>query len=167
MSFQVLVGFLEVGVQLLFTHATDDAASRAVTAIGCAPIGDQKEHAIRISMDQTRDRHVGIFAARIGHFERGPVGLLDPRNHLATDRTVRIFRVDEIEKMGCNGEGQLVSGQDDAGALFSGKCELLFELLEVGDPVFKLPFPVVPKLGSDVWPKTWSERKEPLIGGFG
>ncbi len=68
--------------------------------------------------------------------------------------------------MGCNGERKLVSGQNYPGAFFAGKCELLFELLEVGDPVFELPFPVVPELGSNIWPKTRGESKEPLIGGF-
>ena len=118
-------------------------------------------------MDQSRDRHVGIFAARVGHFERGAVGLFDPRNHLATDRAIRIFGIDQIEKVRGNCERQLGSGQDHPGAFFPGKCDLLFELLEIGDAVFKLPFPVVPKLGYDIGPETWSEGKEAFIGGFG
>jgi hypothetical protein len=153
-------------MQLLFADATDDTAASAVAAIGCASIRDQKKHAIGIPMDETRNGHVRIFAARIGHLERGPVGLFDARDDLATDWTVRIFRVNEIEKMRCNRERKLVSGQNYAGALFPRKRDLLFELLQIGDPVFELPFPVVPEFGSDIWPKAGSERKEPLIGGF-
>ncbi len=166
MSFQVLVGLFEIGMQLLFTDATDDTTASAVAAIGCAPIRHQKEHAVGIPMDKTRDGHVGVFAARIGHLKRRSVGLFDPRNDLATDRTIRVFGVDEIEKMGRNGERKLVSGQNYTSALFAGKRELPFELLQVGDAVFELPFPIVPEFGSDIWPKTRRERKEPLIGGF-
>ena len=66
-----------------------------------------------------------------------------------------------------NRQRELVSGQDHPGALFGGQSDLLFELLKVGDPVFQLPFPVVPEFGSDIGPETWGEGKEPLIGGFG
>jgi hypothetical protein len=109
---------------------------------------------------------VGVFAARIGHLKRRSVGLFDPRNDLATDRTIRVFGVDEIEKMGRNGERKLVSGQNYTSALFAGKRELPFELLQVSDAVFELPFPIAPEFGSDIRPKTRRERKEPLIGGF-
>jgi len=118
-------------------------------------------------VDEPWDRHVGILAARIGHLCRGPVGLFDAWDNLATDRTVWVLWVNEIKKMWCHGQRELVSRQNYAGALLAGKGDLLFELLQVSDSVFKLPFPVVPELGIDIGPKAWCEGKEPLIGGFG
>src|SRR5438270_3048100 len=40
--FEIAEGLLEVGVQLLFAHAADDAASRAITAVARATIGHEK-----------------------------------------------------------------------------------------------------------------------------
>ena len=118
-------------------------------------------------MDQSRYRHMRILAARIGHFERRPVSLFDPRDHLAPDRAIWIVRINEIEKMGRDGQRKFVTGQNNPSALFGRERNLLFELLQVGDTVFKLPFPVVPELGNNIGPETWGEGKEPLIGGFG
>ena len=83
MRFQIPVSFLKIDMQLLFAGAADDTTAGAIAAIGCAPIGDQKEDAIRVPMDQSGNRHVGIFAARVGHFERRAVSLLNARDHLA------------------------------------------------------------------------------------
>ena len=80
---------------------------------------------------------------------------------------MRVVRINEIEKMRRDGERKFVTGQNNPGALFGREGNLLFELLQVGDPVFQLPFPVVPEFGSDIGPETWGEGKEPLIGGFG
>src|ERR1700742_3272600 len=118
-------------------------------------------------MNQSGDRHMGVFAARVCHFQRRPVGFFHPRNDLAPNWAVWIFRINEIEKVGRNCQRELVSREDYPSALFGRKCNLLFKLLKVGDPVFKLPFPVVPELGNDVWPETWGEGKETLISGFG
>jgi len=151
----------------LFAYAADDTATGAVAAIGRASISDQEQDAIWVSVDEPWDRHLGVFAAGIGHLGRGPVGLFDAGDNLATNRTVWVFWVDEIEKMWCHRKREFVSGQNYAGALFGGKGDLLLKLLQVSDSVFKLPFPVIPVLRFDLGPKAWSEGKEPLIGGFG
>ena len=44
--FEIAKRFLEIGVQFLFAHATDDAAAGAISAITRATIRDQKQHAI-------------------------------------------------------------------------------------------------------------------------
>jgi hypothetical protein len=80
---------------------------------------------------------------------------------------MRVFPVDKVEEMRCDGQGKFVSGEDYPSTFFGRECDSLFKLLEVGDPVFKLPFPIVPEFGSDIGPETWGEGKEPLIGGFG
>jgi hypothetical protein len=118
-------------------------------------------------MDEAWDRHVGIFAAGVGHFEWSTVGLFNTRDYLATNRAKRVFRVDKVEEMRCDCQRKFVSGEDYPRTFFGRERDPLFKLLEVGDPVFKLPFPIVPELGSDIGPETWGEGEEPLIGGFG
>jgi hypothetical protein len=108
-----------------------------------------------------------IFAARIGHFDWRPVRLFDPGDDLAADRTIWVLGIDEIEKMRSNSQCQLISREDNSSAFFAGKGDLLFELLQVGNPIFKLPLPIVPKFGSDIGPESRGKRKEPLVSGFG
>ena len=39
-GFQIPVSLLKIGMQLLFAHAADDAASGTIAAIGSAPVCD-------------------------------------------------------------------------------------------------------------------------------
>src|SRR5450432_3568233 len=107
MLFEITKRFFEIGVQLLVAHPARDAAARAIPTVTRTTIRHEKEDAIRISMDQSRYRHVRILAAGIGHIiGRGPC-LLDPRNDLTPDRAIRIFAFDQVEKMRRDGEGKL------------------------------------------------------------
>jgi hypothetical protein len=108
-----------------------------------------------------------IFTAGVRHLERSPVGLFYARNHLAPNGTIWILRVDEIKEMRGNRERELVSGKDHPGPFIPAQDNSLFELLEIGDSIFKLPFPVIPEFGSDIGPESGGEGKEPLIGGLG
>ncbi len=111
-------------------------------------------------MHQSRDRHVRIFAARIGHIVgRGP-GFLDPRNHLAPDGIVRIIARDQVKKVRGDGERQLVAGEQDAAPFFIRKFEVLLELGQRRDPVFELPFPIVPEFRRDPGPIAGCVRDE-------
>ena len=60
-------------------------------------------------MDQSRHRHVRIFAARIGHVVRRCPGLLDPWNHLTPDRIFGIFMRHEIKKVRRDREREFVA----------------------------------------------------------
>jgi hypothetical protein len=115
---------------------------------------------------ETLDRHVRVFAARVGHFEGRSIRLFKARDDLATYRTIGIVRSNQVKKMGSYGKCKFVAGEYDAGAFFVRKSNLLLELLQVRDSILKLPFPVVPEFGCHVGPETWRERKEPLVGGF-
>ena len=42
MLFQIAKGFFEISVQFLFPHPADNAAARAISAIGRATVGHQK-----------------------------------------------------------------------------------------------------------------------------
>ena len=117
-------------------------------------------------MNKARNGHVGVLAAGVGHFERRPVGFFDARDHLSTNRALWILGFDEIEKMRRNRKREFVSGQDHPGAFLGGWRDFLFELLQVGQQVFKLPFPVVPELGSDIGPETWGEGKRDAYRRF-
>src|SRR5882724_6228664 len=136
-------------MQFLFAGTADDAATRAIAAITRAAVGHEKQNAIRITMHQTRYRHVRIFTTRIGHIVRRCPGFFDARNDLSPDRIVWIIWRDQIEKMRRDREREFISGKQNAVPLLLVKIEMFFELSERGDSVFKLPFPIVPELRRD------------------
>ena len=148
--FEIFEGGFKLGVQFLFAHAADDAGAGAIAAVARATIGHEKQHAIRIAMDEPGHRHVRVFAARVRHVVgRGP-GFLDPRDDLPPDRAVRIVAFDQVEKMRRDRERELVAGEQNAGALFFGEDEMLLELRQGGDAIPELPFPVVPEFRRDI-----------------
>src|ERR1051326_6466907 len=100
---------------------------------------------------------MGVFAARIGHFPRRGVGLLDPRDHLAADWAIFIRRIDEVEEVGSDGQRQFCVGQDRACPLLGGEGRHEpFKLVERNDAVFELPTPVVPLVIRHIVPKSTS-----------
>ena len=105
-------------------------------------------------MDKPRNRHVRIFAARVGHVVRGCPRLLNAWNHLSPDRIVGIIARDQIEKMRGDRQREFVSREQNAAAFFLAKVEVFFELSEGRDPVFELPFPIVPEF-----------RRNPAVAG--
>ena len=161
--FEIVEDLLKIGVQFLFADPADDPAPRAITAVARAAVGDEKQDAVRITMDQSRHRHVRIFAARIDHVVRRRPGLFDPRNDLAPDRVVGPAIAgtrEEIEEMRSNGEGELVARQQHAAPFFIREFEVLLELGQRSDPVLELPFPVVPEFRRGARPVTRRERNE-------
>jgi len=48
-----------------------------------------------------------------------------------------------------DGEREFVAGKQNAATFFLAKIDMLLELGERDDPVFELPFPIVPRLGRD------------------
>ena len=135
MLLQVIDGAVEIEFEFLFAHAADDAAARAVAAIGGAAVGDEKEDAVGIAMDEAGHGHVVIFAARIGHVGRRVGHLLDARDDLAADRAIGIERIDQVEEVGRDAHGQLGIGQKNAGMFFAGELDLALELGERLDAV--------------------------------
>ncbi len=106
--FEIAIDVFELRVQFLLAHAADHAAARAISAIARAAIRHQKEHAVRITMHQTRHRHVRVLPARDRHFVRRLPALLDARDDLAADRTIRIVLLDQVEKVRRDRQRQLV-----------------------------------------------------------
>jgi hypothetical protein len=96
-------------------------------------------------MNQTRHRHVRIFAAWVSHVVGRRPGFLDPRHDLAPDRIVRIITRNQVEEMRRNGEREFVAREQDAAAFFLAKIEMPVELSERCDPVPELPFPIIPE----------------------
>src|SRR5438105_5308908 len=162
--FEVAERFLEIGVQFLFANTADDAAARAISTITRTAIGHEKEYPVGIAMHEPWHRHVRIFTTWIGHVVRRRPRFLDPRNDLTPDRIVRIsFARNQIEKMGRDGERELIAGEQDAAAFFLAEIEMLLELSEGRNSVLKLPLPIVPELRYDsaiVGPVTGRVRHE-------
>ena len=112
-------------------------------------------------MHQTGHRHVRIFAAWIGHIVRRCPRFFDARNDLTPDRIARIFfSRDQIKKVRCDSERKFIAGKQDAAAFFVAKIDMFFELSERRDPVFELPFPIVPELWRHIGPITRRMRDE-------
>ncbi len=129
-SFEILDGLIPLGFKFLVRNAGNDAGPGAVSAVGCAAVGDEKKDAIGVAVDESRDRHVGILATRVGHFQRVGVGFFDARDDLPADRAIGISGVDEVEEVRRDGGGQFGPGEENAGAFFLGENEVF---LDVGE----------------------------------
>ena len=107
-----------------------------------------------------------VLSARVSHLKRRPAPFRRVGNDLAANRAVRILAIDQIEEVRSHGKRELVSREQNPGALFWGQGDFPLELGKVRDSVFKLPFPVVPELGSDAGPVSWRMGMEPPVGDF-
>ena len=155
---EVAEGGLPLGFEVLLADAGDDARTGAVAAVGGAAVGDEKEHAVGVAVDQAGDRHVGILAARVGHFLRSVPALLDPRDHLAADRAIGVVAIDQVEIVRRDRHRQLAACQQHAGALLVGELQPFFQRRQRGDAVLQLPGGVVP----------FGHRfRRPVAGGVG
>ena len=65
---------------------------------------------------------------------------------------VRIVRVNQVEKVGCDRQCQLILGKQAACSLVGCQFEVLLQLLQRSDTVFELPLPVLPEVGRYVRP---------------
>ena|ERR1700730_1110388 len=110
--------------------------------------------------------HVRVFAARVRHLDRRSIRFFQPRDNLSTNRAVRVFRVNQVKKMGGDRKRELVAGQYDSSAFFARESDPPLELPQVRYSIFELPFPVAPEFGSNIGPEARREGKEPLISGF-
>ena len=146
--FKVFEGRFPLGFQMLLADAGNDARAGAIAAVGGAAVGDEKQHAVRIAVDEAGHRHVGILAAGIGEFLGRVPAFLDARDDLAADRAIRIVAVDQVEKVRGDRHRQLVPGEQDAGALDIGEVEARFEIGEGIHAVAELPFVVAPVVSS-------------------
>src|SRR5205814_8275993 len=144
--------FNQIPVQFLRTNAANQPTARAISAVTGAAIRYEKENPIRISMDQTRHRHMRVFAARVSHVVLRCPRFFDPRNDLTPDWIVRIVPRDEIEKVRRDGEGELVTGKQNPAAFLFAKIEMLLELSERSNSILELPFPIVPEFRCDLGP---------------
>ena len=152
MLFDVLQPGLELRMEVIRLGVGDQAAARAITAIGSAPVGDQEQDAVRITVDDAGDGHGAFFADRILGFAGGDIGLLDPRDDLTADRAVRVLRVDQVEEMRRDRKRQLMGGEEAPFPLLLGQFQHLFQLGQRRDAVAQLPMPVVPLRGGHVLP---------------
>src|SRR5205823_13392376 len=115
--------FFEIRVQFLLTDAADHPTARAISAVTGAAIRYEKENPTRISMDQTRHRHMRVFAARVSHVVLRCPRFFDPRNDLTPAWIVRIVTRDEFEKVRRDGVGGLLTGKQNPAAILCTKLE--------------------------------------------
>ncbi len=144
--------FFEIRVQFLLADAADHPTARAISAVTSAAIRHEKENPIRISMDQTRHRHMRVFAAWVSHVVLRCPRFFDPWNDLTPDWIVRIVPRDEVEKVRRDGESELVPGKQNPAAFLFAQIEMLLELSERSNSIFELPFPILPEFRCDPGP---------------
>ena len=145
---------VKVGLELLLPSTAHHARAGAVATVGGAAIGNQKQHPVGIAVNQPWHRHMAVLTARVGHLGGGNRSLPDMGDDLPADRAVGILALDQIEIMGRDGEGQLVARKDHASTLLRSEEEVLLKPLQCGDPVAKLPLPVIPLVGWNLLPVT-------------
>ena len=157
--------FVELRMEVVAGGVADEPGTGAIPAICRAPVGDEKQDAVGIAMDKAGHGRMGIFAARIAHFPDGGVGFLDARNDLAADGAVLIRRINQVEEIRRDGEGELVIRQFGPGVFLrrEGRHQA-HQLFQRGDPVLELPAPVVPVGVGHVGPETAARRGELLEG---
>ena len=72
-------------------------------------------------MHQTRHRHVGIFATRIGQLPCRGGGLFNARHDLPANRTIRVAGINQIEEVWRNRQRQMPARQLHTEPLFLGQ----------------------------------------------
>ena len=116
-----------MGFEFLLGNARNDAAAGAVAAVGCTAVGNEEENTIGVAVYEPWDGHVGVLATGVGHFSGIGEGFFDTGDDLATDWAVGVVFIDKIEKMRRDGHGQLVAGEEDAGAFFFREFQAFFD----------------------------------------
>jgi hypothetical protein len=67
-------------------------------------------------MNQTWHGSMSFLATGIGHFPRSGMSFLDSGDDLATNWAGRIITIDQVEKVGRNGDGQPMVSQESPGS---------------------------------------------------
>ena len=150
-SAQILELRLVVLAVEVLGRVTDDPRPSAVAAIARALGRDQHQDAVRVAMDEARDRGVAVLGERVLHHAGEGAVLAGGRDDLQADGVVRVLGVDQAHEIGRDVDPELVRHRE-ALALFVGQLEDLLDLLEVVDPIAELPAPVVPLLVGNVLP---------------
>ena len=80
-------------------------------------------------------------------------GLFDSWNHLSADGAVRIFPVDQIEKVRSDSKGKLGVGKSSALTFLRAEIQTVsFQIREFLQAMPELPFPVLPVARVDRFP---------------
>ena len=106
---------------------------------------------------------MGVLAARIAHLpRRGVSPLLHARDDLATDGTILVARVNKIEEIGRDGQGQFVMLARTVPSNSSGRQrgQEALQFLQRRNAVLKLPLPIIPIGIGDIAPEASAGRME-------
>ena len=74
-----------------------------------------------------------VLTARVGHFAGGDDRFAGQRDDLAADRAVGVVRLNEIEIVRGDAEGEFVGGEEESFAFGGGQTEVFFGLGEGAD----------------------------------
>ena len=103
----VELGLVLLAVEVL-GRVADDPAPGAIPAVARALGRDEHEDAVRVAVDQARDRRMAVLGQRVLHHRRERLLLAAGRDDLAADRVGRVVRVDEADEVGRDVHPELV-----------------------------------------------------------
>lgn len=112
----VLESGFEFGVEVVILGVGDEATAGAVTAIGGAAVGDEKEDTVGVAVDDAVDGFGCFLANGVEAFFGGGMGFTRAGDDLATNGVVGVVGIDEVEEVGGNREGELLVGEVAPGA---------------------------------------------------
>ena len=145
-------------VDLLHGHfavvLTGEAAAGAVTAVHGALVGDQQQHAVRITVGQAGGGGVGILVQGIGILVIGILQLLSAGDSHLADGIEGIVQIDQGQVVGGNSHAQLAQSLADALLLIGSQGHVLLQILNRLSAVGDLPMPVVPQILGNIGEQT-------------
>jgi len=112
--FEILEGCFPLGFKFLVGYTGDHSTAGAVATVGGTAVGDEKENAVWVAVDEPGDGHVGILAAGVAHFRGVGERFFDPGDDLSADRAVGVVGVDEVKKVGGDRHRELIAGELNA-----------------------------------------------------
>jgi hypothetical protein len=144
MALEILQGLVEISLRDRSLVGSHQSSPGAVPAVGGALVGDQEQDAVGITVDEAGDRRILVLSQGVHHVALRKVKFLDPGDRLSSNGTIGVDRIHEVRKIRGHGHGQPSFGVIDPFDFFRGQFEDLFDLVEGGDPMPKLPSPIVP-----------------------
>ena len=152
-----------LGVQAVVPLVADHPRPGAVPAIGRAVPRHQKQHAIRITVDDPRDGAVLILVERVVRLAAAAELLVDRRHDRPAQCLLGIPGIEEAGVVGGDGQRKRACLAAHRVALILRQTDHPSQRLHVADAVAELPVPILPFLEGGVRVKTFPEGPRPAV----
>ena len=151
------------GIQAVVALVSDHPRTGAVAAVGRAVPRHEKQHAVRIAVDNAGNRTVLIFVERIIRLAAAPEVLVNRRYDRPAQRLPRIPRIEKACIVGGNRQRERIRLTAHRMSLIFRQMDHPPQRLHIADAVAKLPVPILPFLEGCVREETLPEGPRPAI----